>query len=257
MIDVPEKIEAMRRAYPSLGLCDPPEEGQLIWEGTLCPLRSVDELDAILDDLEHDRDIEIIAGEFSQIVHHSQCRADHVPHRLSPLITQPIQEFKIRIVDFGTDRLPEAKVLDTRIPSTKWQHLRGDSGICAYAPWTYPWRAGSSSIVEFVDHSLIWLFKQIVYLQASVWIGSETPHRAEYLLKTIGPTDKCACGSGENYEDCCRLRHGYQVYGEAWVFFEVWMATHKADRRRFEAVTRQLSKALSLKAPPQTRAAAK
>lgn len=220
----------MRRAYPSLLPTEHDEGARLTWEGMLCPLRSVAELDAILEDLENDRRVEIIGGEFAEIVHASNCQVSHGQHHLAPLLTEIVQNFRIRIVDFGTDQQPQAIVVESPLPVTKWRHRIGDDGICVYAPWEYPWQGESSSIVEFVDHSLIFLFKQVVYLQTGVWLGRETPHDLEFLLTTISPTDRCSCGSVQTYEECCRPRHFINAA------LESWLRSYRLDGRRFERV---------------------
>jgi hypothetical protein len=222
-----EKIQAMRKAYPSLGLVNSDNEHELVWEGLLLPIRSTNDLSALLDDLENDRDIEINSGESSELVHHSKCELTHSHHRLISLIKHPIREFQIRVVDFGDDRQPQAMVINSPIPPELWKHGWRDSGVCAYAPWEYPWSDEKSSIVDFVDHVLIWLFKQNVYSQTNVWLGSEISHRVDFLLRTLKPNDRCHCGADKQYKDCHRIVNGAELYGDYWIEFEKWLRVYR------------------------------
>lgn len=251
-----DKIKAMRRHYPSLRLVENTGGDELVWEGCLCPLRSVNDLNALLNDIENDREVQIIGGELSEIAHHSDCDMPHTEHRLTELIQDPIREFRVRIVDFGTNQQPEATVLDSPIPPELWRHRWGERGICAYAPWEYPWSAETSSIVEFVDHSLIWLFKQNVYSQTKVWIGKEMSHNTDFLFKTIGPTHRCFCGSEKDYGACHQDAHGRELYGIYWIFFKAWL-THVQDSRyrRLETIVSWLPKKFA--SPLKTKAQAR
>jgi len=237
-----EKIDEMRRAYPSLRFLEAANQDGLTWEGPLCPIRSVSDLNALLDDLENDTPVEITVGEFAEIVHHPDCVVPHNDHRLTSQVEHPVREFVVRIVDFGNDRQPEASVLDSPIPSERWKHRWGDEGVCAYAPWEHPWSAADSSIVDFVDHVLIWLFKQNIYAQTEVWIGKETPHTTEFLFNTIKPVDRCYCGLDKIYENCHRIVHGYELHGDNWLIFEAWLSVQRSKPHRYEELVNRLPK---------------
>ncbi len=242
-----EKIESMRRAYPSLRVVSSEDIGSLIWEGWLQALRSTDELDALLDDLDNDRPVDIERGDLYELRHDRECQIVHAEHRLKSKINEPIRLFRVRVEDFGDSRVPQARVLEPPIPKNERRHNIGADGICGFAPWEHPWNPDVSQIVDFVDHSLlIWLFKQTVYSQSKHWLGSETPHSTEFLLKTIKPTEPCYCGSGKNYADCHRAANRNALYGDARGFFEAWLSAYKSDLCRFELTSGDLRRMSSI-----------
>jgi hypothetical protein len=224
----------MRQSYPSLRVISSEDTGSLIWEGWLQPIRSTQELDALLSDFDNDRPVEIERGEHYEIRHDRECLIVHAERRLKSKIKEPIRLFKVRIEDFGDKRVPQARVLEPLIRAEERRHNFGPDGICGFAPWKHPWNPDVSQIVDLVDHWLIWLFKQTVYSQSKHWLGSEMPHSTEYLLKTIKPTDPCHCGSGTNYADCHRAANLNELYGNARRFFEAWLSAHESDLSRFE-----------------------
>jgi hypothetical protein len=225
-----EKIASMTQAYPSLALKSDGAGGTLVWEGELTPLRTLDEIDGIIDDLAHDRNVEISGGIAAQIVHDQSCQIVHQRSPLAQQLSDPLQTFTVQITDFGTTRQPEATILSAAAPTERMRHRWRDSGVCAYAPWKYPWDPASSSIVDFVDQVFIWLLKQTVYLQTDTWLGSETPHDSKFLLTALKPSDRCSCGSGNRFEACCRSIHAYAVYGDLWLNFEVWLSRFNDGR---------------------------
>jgi hypothetical protein len=231
------KIESMRQAYPSLRLVSLEDDPELVWEGELRPLRFADELDAILDDLEHDRGVFIISGECYEIRHHPQCIIEHGEHSLSRSITLPTRSFVVRVTDRGDGSLPQTVILDPAIPDELRKHFLGD-GICAFAPWRY---SRDEGVVSFVDHSLIWLFKWNVFSQTEphVWIGSEYDHEPNYLLNIVKPTDLCWCGSAKNFSACHRSVTAYDAFGIPWVHLEVWLVHHNSNPKRFESIISQ------------------
>jgi hypothetical protein len=240
-----EKIESMRWAYPSLRVVSSEDIGSLIWEGWLQPIRSTDELDALLDDLDNDRPVDIVRGELCELRHDRECQVIHAEHRLTSEIKEPIRLFRLRVEDFGDKRVPQARVLEPPIPKDERRHNIGPDGICASAPWEHPWNPDVSQMVDFVDHSLIWLFKQTVYSQSKHWLGTEMPHSADFLIKTIKPTEQCYCGSGKNYADCHRVVNVRELYGNAWMFFEPWLSPYTSNLDRFELSSIRLRRSSS------------
>jgi hypothetical protein len=117
-------------------------------------------------------------------------------------ITDPCMPFKLEVKYGGDSAHPQAFILEPPLPRSKWKHLFGDGAICPYPPWERVWSWTHHSVVDFMDHVLIWLIKSIVWLQARVWIGKERRHETEYLLATIEPRAQCWCGSGKQYQDC-------------------------------------------------------
>jgi hypothetical protein len=187
-----------------------------------------------LDDLDNDRPVDIVRGELYEIRHDRECQVIHAEHRLRSEIEEPIRLFRVRVEDFGDTRVPQSRVLEPAIPTNERRHNIGPDGICGFAPWEHQWNPDVSQIVDFVDHSLIWLFKQTVYSQSKHWLGTETPHSSAFLIKTIKPTEQCYCGSGKNYAGCHRVVNRKEIYGNAWIFFEAWLSAFNSNPSRFE-----------------------
>lgn len=228
-----DKIESVQNNYPSLELLSELNGGNttLLWEGWVQPIRSVENLSAILDDIENNRAVIISDG--GNITHDPNCLIEHSEHRLVAQLTSASRLFKIGIEDFCSNRMPFARVLDPEITGGLRKHTWGTNGICGFEPWTYPWDANTSSIVEFIDHCIIWLFKWNVFAQTSEWIGNETPHDEKFLLNAIRPNQSCYCGNGKKYENCHRIVNGFSLFDDAWIFFEVWLKNHNSNIKRF------------------------
>jgi hypothetical protein len=197
-------IEEMRAYYPQFSLSGlPMGTGPVaVWRGHVQPIQTRSNLEYLLDDLSQDRPVEIFPG--GRVEHFSDCRSSHVEHQWMEAITNPDVSFKIEVQYEGDSRHPRAYVLQPDLPPSAWKHRLGGS-ICAYAPWERVWHWQKHTVVDFMDHVLIWLIKSIVWLQAHVWIGDERQHHAEYLLRQIDPRAQCWCGSGKQYGNCHRL----------------------------------------------------
>jgi hypothetical protein len=245
------QITEMRQAYPSLTVATGGRGISVVWEGWLQPLRGVEHLDSILDDLENDRVVEIVRGELYHIAHDTACTLPHGAHRLTPLLKAPVAMFRVRIEDYGDGRLPLARVLEPEIPLAHRRHHRGPDGICSFAPWEYPWDPEASSMVEFTDHALIWLLKQTVFSQTKEWLGSETAHDPAFLLRTIKAAEQCYCGSGRPYRTCHRISNGYELFGDAWIEFEAWIAVRDCEPTRIEAVAAQVRRSIAARRPDE------
>lgn len=227
------KVESVELKYPSLKLVSEPDDGtkSLVWEGWVQPIRSLENLSGILDDLENDRGVSISGG--GEISHNPQCSIEHSEHRLFNRIMSPTRLFKIRVEDLGDNQLPVTHVLEPQITEESRRHTWGTNEICGFAPWQYPWDPIKSSMVEFLDHMMIWLVKWNVFAQTKEWIGSETQHDKNFLMKSIRPTQPCYCGNGKMYELCHRIVDGASLFGRIWILFEGWLSQHKLKLNRF------------------------
>lgn len=228
-----DKIEPVQNNYPSLEFLSEVngDNTTLLWEGWVQPIRSLENLSAILADIENDRAVIISNG--GNITHDPNCVIEHSEHRLLAQLTSATRLFKISVEDFCSNQMPFARVLEPEITEGLRKHTWGANGICGFEPWKYPWDANTSSIVEFIDHCVIWLFKWNVFAQTTEWLGSETPHDAKFLLNAVRPKESCYCGSGKKYEGCHRRDNLFSVFGETWIFFELWLERHNSNIKRF------------------------
>lgn len=229
-----EKLDSIRKSYPALELLSAAGEldSSLVWEGWLQPIQSCTDLSPILDDIENDR--AVIISKDGEVLHDPQCQYAHSEHRLLSKLSSPNRLFKIRVEDFCSNQQPYARLLEPEVLTENRRHILGTNGICAFEPWTFPWDANSSSIVEFVDQCVLWLIKWSVFSQTNEWIGSETPHDAKFLFETILPNQNCHCGSGKRYGMCHRNINGTTLFGKSWVHVDRWLESHNSSIQRFQ-----------------------
>jgi hypothetical protein len=197
-------IAEMKAFYPQFSLSGSPigTGSMAVWKGLVQPIQTRSNVVELLDDVSHDRPVEIFPG--GHVEHLASCRATHAEHEWMEDISDTCMRFKLELKYGGDAAHPQAFVLEPSLPRSKWKHLFGDGSICPYPPWERVWSWTHHSVVDFMDHVLVWLIKSIVWLQARVWIGKERRHETEYLLARIDPVAQCWCSSGRQYQDCHR-----------------------------------------------------
>ncbi|MGH9928260.1 MAG: SEC-C metal-binding domain-containing protein [Pyrinomonadaceae bacterium] len=206
-------ISAMKLSYPQFSLAGAPiGTGPVpIWKGWVQPIQNRESLEQLLDDVYHNRRVQILPG--GEVQHLAECEADHTDHEWMEDIINPYVRYKLELQYRGDSTHPRARVLDPFLPRSKWKHTLGDGAICPYAPWEGVWFWKDHTVVDFMDHVLIWLVKSTVWSQARVWLGEERGHDREYLLEAIKPANQCWCGSGRRYDDCHRNKDHMSVVG--------------------------------------------
>lgn len=196
-------IEAMQLFFPNftqskrkIGSID-----YLVWQGTVQPIQSSDNLIELLDDICNERQVEVFAR--GKVGHLSSCVAiHHKPEWFDRLGNLQIS-YDLMVAYDGTARHPKAIVTNLVIPQHGGKHLNRDGTICAYAPWENVWLWQRDTVADFIGQALTWLIKWTIWCQAAVWPGREIQHHTAYLLKTIGRNGECRCGSGKKYKKCC------------------------------------------------------
>ncbi len=201
-----QKIAEIANEIPGLELKDRRANGETVWEGWFKPVISPSDYGPLLDDLHHDRTVEVLTGAVVGVRHLPKCTENHGVNELVGLIGNPCRLFRIRLTDFDDRKMPLCEVLEPKITDKSRYHTRGLDGMCLYPPWIYPW-TDKSSIIDLLKQALIWLVKWDVYDRIGRWIGSETPHSFDYLLANVRPLDSCTCFSGRHYGECCRNFH--------------------------------------------------
>lgn len=197
-------INEMGRFYPSFSLSGSPiGTGPVaVWKGWVQPIQSAAELEQLLDDIYHDRPVYIAEG--GEVLHMPGCTASHSPHEWIERLSNPYAVYKLEVKYGGGKAHPRAYVRVPSLPLRRWKHIFKDGEICPYPPWEDVWSWETNTVVDYMDHALVWLIKSTAWLQAGVWIGSELGHEPHFLLGTIGPMQGCWCGSGEQYGNCHR-----------------------------------------------------
>lgn len=191
----------MALAYPNLSLAIQPTAGgeMAVWRGVVEPIRSLAGLDAILDDVAHERLVRVVSGE---IRHHPECQAVHCHHGwMEPLVYWRIRfELEARYDGGAGDprcwvRWPPVVKLD------KARHVWRDGSICPFLS-SDGWDPERDDVVDFMGHVAIWLLKWTLWDQTGVWIGKERGSNAAYHLSAIRLDDPCWCRSGLPYRAC-------------------------------------------------------
>jgi len=197
-------IEGMQAYYPAFSLLvvETKEGRQGIWAGRVQPIRTIDGLEELLDDIHHERPLYILPG--GEVLHHPACSASHTHHGWAEKLTNPHAVYELEVRYGGGRRHPKTYVRDPVLMEKKKRHTFGDGSICPYAPWQQVWLWDEQTVVDYMAHALGWLIKWTVWDQAGVWIGPEIDHESRFLLRTIGPNQPCWCGSGNKYKKCHR-----------------------------------------------------
>jgi hypothetical protein len=197
-------IEKMRDYCPAffLSVSTKDTRQEAIWTGRVQPLRTRDGLEELLDDIDHERPYYVVPG--GEVLHHPRCTSSHAQHPWIDSLKRPFAVYELQISYSGGAQHPAAHVRDPPTPELKRWHMFGDGTICPYAPCLEVWRWKEHTVVDYLGHVLGWLIKWMVRDQAGVWIGPEINHEPTFLLRNIGRSNECWCGSGKKYKRCHR-----------------------------------------------------
>lgn len=171
------------------------------WRGSVQPIKRIEELDELLDDLAHDRDVYCIGDE---IRHLQFCRAPHCRHEWMGRVGDLQTPFDLEIHYDGGPALPRCYVVSPWIPIPKRRHMWNDGAICAFLASDRVWMWHNDTVATFVPHALIWLVKWSVFDRTGSWVGAEYESDPRFHFTEIRPKDLCWCGSGAQYRKCHR-----------------------------------------------------
>lgn len=204
-------IAEMKQFYPQFSLSGAPlgTGPMAVWRGLVQPIQTHSNVVELLDDISCDRPVAVFPG--GRVEHLADCTAGHQQRPWMEEITNPCLPFKLEVRYGGNSVHPRAYVLTPALPVSAWRHVFGDGAACPFAPWMRVWSWTMHSVVDYMDHVLLWIIKSIVWLQARTWIGKEARHEKEYLLRTIRPKDQCWCGSGSKYGSCHRSKDQREI----------------------------------------------
>lgn len=200
-------IQAMKEYFPQFSLSGLPigTGPTAVWKGWVQPLRSIERLEEVLDDIFHERPVVMKAGGI--IEHHSNCAAEHCRHEWMEKVLNPFVEYKLEVRYGGGKTHPSAYVRDPVVPYFKRQkHHYNDGSLCAYPAWLDIWQSDRDTVVQFMAHAVEWLVKWTIWEQVGVWLGAEKDHDQGHLLREIHPEQQCHCRSGRKYGLCCRSK---------------------------------------------------
>lgn len=207
-------IEWMQAYYPAFHLSVVETEAgrEAIWTGRVQPIRTIDWLEELLDDIHHERPFYILPG--GEVLHHPACVTSHTHHGWAEKLPKPYAIYELEVRYGGSRRHPKAYVRDPILPEKKRNHMFGDGSLCPYSPWQQIWRWEDHTVVDYMAHVLGWLIKWTVWDQASIWIGTEVSHDPRFLLRIIGRNESCWCGSEKKYKKCHRPTDEERAQGQ-------------------------------------------
>ncbi len=192
------------------------------WLLTMAPIPEASELSTILFDLQQNKGASI--GHQGKIFHSEiQCSERTESHQqLFPNVKIWQHHFTVQLIYrkppqgalFSTQ--PKARILSPEISAKKYPshpHIysnitRTDSWACPLSPQHTEWSYKKGATIEYLDQLSIWILKTMVWVATGgvvgigKWVGADTPHNKSYLLKTVGPSEPCWCGSGRKYSNC-------------------------------------------------------
>lgn len=172
-----------------------------VWTGVVQPVRSLQGLDDILDDLAHDRVVRVVGGE---VRHHPDCRASHCRHDWMRRLVYWRIAFELEVRYSGNSADPRCWVRAPPVATLhKRKHVWNDGSICPFLS-SEGWDADHDDVVDFMGHVAIWLVKWMLWDQTGVWIGGEHGTGPQFHLSTLRAADPCWCRSGRPYRFCHR-----------------------------------------------------
>lgn len=212
--DVDNWLEANRssteESYPQFRLVNSVVvEAVEEWRGSIGPLRGVQDLPFILDDLQAGAEISVQAGRLLHDPH--QCKRPHsAPNYLDRLLHADT-EFQLRVTVFRPPREPRVFCFSPEVSKRTFPfhpHINSDGSCCSYFPSdrALPW--SRHTLVALLNFTAIWLAKHIVWQdtggdEEAIWLGDAAGHSVREVVRQVGRNDPCPCGSGEKFKRCC------------------------------------------------------
>lgn len=195
-------IEAMRHYFPnfSRSIRKVGSRNVAVWQGSVQPIQSSEQLIELLDDIHNERPVKVIAS--GKIEHDSSCIATHRKHEWFDELKDFQISYDLAVVYDGSPSHPKAFVPNLVTPPHGYRHLNRDGSICAYAFWENIWLWQRDTVADYLGHALTWLIKWTIWCQVAVWIGPEVRHDPSFLVSEIGRNQQCRCGSGRKYKKC-------------------------------------------------------
>lgn len=217
---------AIRAHYPHFVNVGPFINAPESWLGKIRPFAecSAAELPSLLDDLRAGAPIHMREG---HLLHDPDCERKHQRFGfLEGLGNVSGETFTVRLVVWPPPTHPKVMSIFPEIsarifPNHPHLFRHGFVGIapeipniipdalCTYRPGDGDWAWARSDLVLSLDFASIFLAKHVVWERTGgnrdgFWIGPHASHHPRDLVRELNPEGECRCGSGRNYEACCR-----------------------------------------------------
>jgi SEC-C motif-containing protein len=170
------------------------------WSGPLTPVRSVERLPDLLDDIHHHNPIYTAPG--AELRHLASCQASHCKHEWMDKVRpeELVRTFDATIYYSGGHDDPRCRIKG--IDLTNGRHMWTDGSICPFMSSSAAWDWVTDTVADFTGHVSIWLVSWIVFQHTGVWIVGEHGNTPDYHLGNIKPNNQCWCRSGKKYRRC-------------------------------------------------------
>lgn len=195
-----KSIEDMAAFCPALRYASEPQGAGGWWSGPMTPIKSIERLLDLLDDIHHNNPVYIAPG--AELRHLPACHAVHCKHPWMDMVRpeELVQKFEVRIYYSGGHDDP--RCLIKGIDSTNCRHMWSDSSICPFMSSSATWDWMLDTVADFAGHVSVFLVSWMVFQRTGVWIVGEHGNSGTYHLSTIRPNDVCWCRSGKKYRKC-------------------------------------------------------
>ena len=170
------------------------------WSGEVCPLRTLDKLPELLDDIHHHR--AVYTAWRGELRHLPRCDVLHDRHdwmeRVRP--EELTRSFTIRLYYAGGCEDPRCWA--EGIDRANGLHMWDDNSICPFLSSKHAWDWTRDTVADFIGHVSVWLVCWMVFQQTGAWIVGEHGGTPGYHLANIRPNEHCWCRSGKKYRKC-------------------------------------------------------
>jgi hypothetical protein len=170
------------------------------WTGELRPLRSVENLLELLDDIHHHHPI--YTAWRGELRHVAKCKYDHHRHDWMGRVRaeEVLRPFLMRVYYGGGHGHPRCWV--DGVNAQNAQHLWDDGSLCPFMASEDAWVWTHHTVADFIGHLSVWLVSWMLWQQAGIWLVGEHASTPGYHLDKIRPNEQCWCRSGKKYRKC-------------------------------------------------------
>ena len=189
-------INAMSSEFPQLVFSE--RDGVGCWRGVVQSVDSLDDVELLLDDIEHQRDAWLRDG---SLCHRPSCTSHHDRHGWMEGLRGLDREYTIEVRAYGGKTVPRAFLLEPALKAPE-RHVWRDGAMCPFLNSEGWYDHRRDTVADFMPYTLLWLLKREVFKQSGHWPGPEHDSAPGYHLSVVGRSDPCWCGSGKMYRRC-------------------------------------------------------
>jgi hypothetical protein len=207
-----QEEDAMKESFPNFVLGERPHPYLYrFWRGSLHPLYPGASIQLIAAHLKAKKALHVVNNTGALVPHNMSLKELVIPYEESLYVP-----YEIEVIYNEPPQLPDVYIINPRVDEQTFPnhpHLRRGyrhpigltrSAACVIAPHDGVWTWQTSTGMQLIQLTSIWLACHILWTQIDKWLGPQASHDRETLYRTIRPDDLCHCSSGKKYGDCCR-----------------------------------------------------